>query len=146
MDRFKLHGLISGLLLLWGMAYAGLVYFTFVISTPAHWAALVAKGQIKAEYADYIAALPGWVVPTTVLAALSRLFGALFLLLRLAWAFHLYVLSLGFVTAIMFRGFVLAGVASVIRSSQIALEIVFLLISVFAVWYSKLQIRNGVLK
>ncbi|MFK8053472.1 MAG: hypothetical protein AB8F65_10915 [Woeseiaceae bacterium] len=41
----------------------------------------------------------------------------------------------------MFQGFVLADVASVIRSSQVMLEFGFLAISLFAVWFSKLQIE-----
>lgn len=40
---------------------------------------------------------------------------------------------------IMFRGFVLAGVADVIRPSQIAVEIGFIAISVLAVWFAYKQ-------
>jgi hypothetical protein len=45
----------------------------------------------------------------------------------------------------MFRGFVLADVASVIRGSQVALEIVFLALSGFAVWYAYVNNNNGTL-
>ena len=146
MSKLALHWLVTGFLLLWGTTYAGLVVFTFGISTPNHWAALVSEGRITAAYAEYIAQIPGWVVVITVIAAVTRLFGAIFLLLRLHWAFLLYAVSLGFVTVIMFRGFVLADVASVIRGSQVVLEVVFLSISVFAVWYAHVQSQNGVLK
>jgi hypothetical protein len=146
MNKLVLHWLVSGFLLAWGMAYAGLVFFTFGISTPDHWAALVSEGRITAEYADYISRIPAWVVVITVLAALTRLIGAICLLLRMHWALVAYGVSLGFVTLIMLRGFVLADVASVIRGSQIVLEFVFLSISVFAVWYANRQIQNGVLK
>jgi len=146
MNKLTSHWLITGFLLLWGIAYAALVVFTFSISTPDHWAALVSEGRIKAEYADYISEIPGWIVLITVLAALTRLLGAIFLLLRKSWALLFYAVSLCFVAVIMFRGFVLADVASVIRGSQIVLEFVFVLISVFAVWYANNQIRSGVLK
>jgi hypothetical protein len=146
MNKLVLHWLVSGFLLAWGMAYAGLVFFTFGISTPDHWATLVSEGRITAEYADYISEIPGWVVVITVLAALTRLFGAICLLLRKHWALLFYGVSLCLVTVIMLRGFVLADVASVIRGSQIVLEFVFLSISVFAVWYANRQIQNGVLK
>ena len=146
MNKLTSHLLITGFLLLWGIAYAALVFFTFSISTPDHWATLVSEGRIKAEYADYISEIPGWIVLITVLAALTRLLGAISLLLRKSWALLFYALSLCFVIVIMFRGFVLADVASVIRGSQIVLEFVFVLISVFAVWYANQQIRDGVLK
>lgn len=146
MTRRGFHWLVTGFLLLWGLAYAGLVVFTFGLSTPEHWAALVVEGRITAAYADYIARIPGWVVVITAVAALTRLLGAIALLLRSARALHLYAVSLALVVVIMFRGFVLADVASVIQSSQVALEIAFLLISVFAVWYARKQTRSGVLK
>lgn len=146
MNRSGSHWLVTGILLVWGLAYAGLVVFTFGLSTPEHWAALVAEGRITAAYADYIAAIPGWVVAITAIAALTRLLGAIALLLRSARALHFYAVSLALVVVIMFRGFVLADVASVIRSSQVLLEFVFLLISVFAVWYARNQTRSGVLK
>ena len=146
MNKSTSYWLVTGLLLLWGLAYASLVFFTFGISTPSHWAALVSEGRITAGYADYIAKIPGWVVLITVIAAITRLFGAISLLLRKRWAFLSYAVSLCFVIVIMFRGFVLANVASVIRGSQIMLEFVFLSISIFAVWYTNKQIKNGVLK
>ena len=146
MSKFSWHWLVSGFLLAWGMAYAGLVFFTFGISAPDHWATLVSEGRITAEYAAYIAEIPGWVVVITVIAALTRLLGAVCLLLRKHWALLFYGVSLFFVTLIMLRGFVLADVASVIRVSQIVLEFVFLSISVFAVLYANRQIQNGVLK
>lgn len=132
----KTYWIVTGFLLLWGSAYAGLVLFTFVLSTPEHWAALVSKGRITAAYADYISEIPRWAIGATVTVALTRLFGAVFLALRSLWAFPLYSASLVLVVIIMFRGFVLADVASVIRTSQVVLEFVFLAISVFAVWYS----------
>ena len=140
------YWLVTGFLLVWGLAYAGLVLFTFVISTPDDLATLVAEGRIKPEYATYISHIPGWVVIITFIAALTRLGGAISLLLRRSWALPIYAVSLFLVIIIMFRGFVLADVASVIRTSQIVLEVVFILISVFAVWYAHKQIQKGELK
>lgn len=128
--------LISYCLLAWGLAYAGLVAFSFFVATPDDAAALVAEGVIKPEYADYIAAIPAWVIGVTLLAAITRVLGAMGLVARRAWAFTYYVISLLCVVIIMFRGFVLADVASVIRTSQIGVEILFLVLSIFAVWFS----------
>ncbi len=140
------HWIISGFLFLWGVAYAGLVAFSFGLATPEHWQDLVAEGRITADYAAYIARIPGWVVAITIAAAATRFLGGLSLLFNRAWALPLYAVSLALVVVIMFRGFVLADVASVIRRSQVVLEIVFLLLSVFAVWYAWRQVLSGVLR
>ena len=134
--------IVSGLLFLWGAAYAGLVFFTFFIATEDHWVNLVAQGRIKGEYAVYISQIPDWIIAITVLAAATRFLGGLLLLLRNVWAIYLYAGSLVFVVIIMFRGFILADVANVIRGSQITLEMGFLFLSFFAVYYSNKQCRN----
>lgn len=136
---------ISGFLFLWGVAYFGLVIFSFFVATPEHWATLVSEGRIKAEYAIYISGISAWVIGITLIAALTRLFGGVALLMHNSWAFPSYGVSFILVTVIMFRGFVLADVASVIRESQVALEIAFLAISGFAVWYAYVNTNNGTL-
>lgn len=135
--------IVSGFLFLWGVAYAGLVIFTFNIAGPEHWQSLVEQGRIKAEYAEYIAQIPAWAVALTYLCAASRFVGGLGLVLRRAWALPAYSLSLLAVATLMFRGFVLADVGSVIRTSQIWLEVGFLLLSVFAVWWTAHHRRTG---
>ena len=137
------YWIFSVFLFVWGLAYAGLVIFTFVVSTPSHWQSLIAEGRITAQYAEYIANIPTWVVLTTFLAATSRLLGGFGLLAQKAWAFPAYAVSLLLVLILMFRGFVLADVASVIRTSQIWLEAGFLLLSVAAVWWARYQIGAG---
>jgi hypothetical protein len=136
---------ISIFLLLWGAAYLGLVTFTVFIATPDHWATLVSEGRIKAEYAVYISEIPVWAIGITVVAALTGLFGGVALLMHKSLAFPLYGVSLILVAVIMFRGFVLADVASVIRGSQVVLEIGFLMISTFAVWFAYANTKNGAL-
>lgn len=128
------------------MAYAGLVIFSFVVATPEHWEGLVEQGRITSEYADYIATIPHWVIVLTFLAGLTRLLGGIGLLLQKMWALPAYGVSAILVALLMFRGFVLADVASVIRTSQIWLEAGFLSLSVFAVWWSRHQTLSGVLR
>lgn len=93
----------------------------------------------------YIGEIPTWVIGITLVAALSRLFGGVALLMHNSWALPSYGVSFILVVIIMFRGFVLADVASVIRGSQIALEIAFLALSGFAVWCSYINTNNGTL-
>ena len=137
---------ISLFLLLWALAYLGLVTFTVFNATLDHKAALVSEGRIKAEYAAYISEIPQWAIWTTVVAALTRLFGGVALLMHKSLAFPLYGISIFLVAVIMFRGFVLADVASVIRGSQVVLEIGLLLISIFAVWFAYANTNNGKLR
>lgn len=141
-----IYWLISGFFLLWGIAYAGLVTFTVGIATEDHWNSLVQQGRIKAEYARYIADIPSWVLAITVLAAATRLLGAVGLVMQRSWALPLYVVSLCVVAVIMYRGFFIADVAAVIRPSQVWLEIGFMCLSVAAVWFSYIHVANGTLK
>lgn len=145
MSSLLIHWAVTVFLLLWGLAYAGLVVFTFVLSSPDHWSKLVAEGRITAEYAEYISRIPNWVVAITFIAALTRLLGAVALVFESSFALHSYAISLCFVIVIMYRGFVIANVANVIRNSQKLLELAFLAISFLAVWYAYKQVENGVL-
>ncbi|MFK8015692.1 MAG: hypothetical protein AB8G17_09660 [Gammaproteobacteria bacterium] len=81
----------------------------------------------------------------TVLAALTRLGGAIALMAQHALALPIYSASLAVVALLMFRGFALADVASVIRPSQVALEAAFFALSVLAVWFAFAGTRNGTL-
>ncbi len=135
---------VTALLLLWGLAYAGLVVF-YLFAGAEHWAGLVAQGRILPEYAAYIARIPLWVKLLTLGAAISRLTAGVGLMLRHRWSVALYGISLACVTVIMFRGFVIADVASVIRPSQVWVEALFMALSVFAFWFSLRARKNGYL-
>ncbi|MEL7198265.1 MAG: hypothetical protein AAGL10_08120 [Pseudomonadota bacterium] len=128
---------IAGFLLVWSLAYCGLVYFSFITSSPEAIDDLVKAGTIKPEYAQYIRAIPDWVRALSVGLAVLRVLGSIGLLLRKAWAFEAFSLAFVITMVIMFRGFVIAGVADVIRPSQIFVEIAFIAVSLFAVWFSK---------
>ena len=146
MNELALHWLVTSLLFAWGAAYAALVAFSFFFASPDHWSMLVSEGRISAEYAQYISQIPNWVIALTCAAATSRFAGAVALALRSAWAYPIYLISVVFVAVIMFRGFVLAGVARVISRDQIALEIGFLMLSIFAAVYSYHSCKTGLLR
>ena len=137
--------LVSGVLLVWGLAYLWLTFFSFVLADSEDWNSMVEKGRILPEYVEYIAQIPNWVIGITAVAALSRLGGAVGLLFCQRWSIWAYALSLGCVAVIMFRGFVLADVASVIRTSQLWVEALFMAMSIFAVWFSVRVFRLGLL-
>ncbi|NNC77672.1 MAG: hypothetical protein HKN77_06865 [Woeseiaceae bacterium] len=136
---------VTGFLIVWGLAYTGLVVFSFLLSTEDHWAELVAQGRITAEYAAYISEIPGWAVFLTMVIALTRLLGGIALAFQSSWAVPIYAISLCIVCVIMFRAFVLADVASVIHTSQVFLEAGVMALSIFSVWFSYRQHHLGIL-
>jgi hypothetical protein len=145
-STLALHWSVTVFLLIWGASYTALVVFSFFIASPAHWAKLVSDGRITAEYAQYISEIPAWVIAFSCVAAATRLGGAVALALRTTWAYPIFLASFVFVAVIMFRGFILAGVAQVISRDQIALELAFLGLSMFAVVYSFYACKTGLLR
>lgn len=137
--------IIAGILLLWAVAYAWLTFFSFVLADAGDWSAMVDKGYILPEYVDYIGRIPFWAVGLTAIAAVTRLAGAAGLVLRKRWSTWAYGLSLFCVIIIMFRGFVLADITSVIRTSQIWVEALFMGLSLFAYGFSLRMSKSRVL-
>ncbi len=137
------YWLVAAVLSIWAMAYGWLVTFTFMLATPADFNELVESGRILPEYRDYVFAIPDWAIALTGLAAITRIGGAVGLLLRRRWSFRWYLWSLACVVILMYRGFFVSNVAEVIRPSQIAVEILFLLLSFFAVGFSFWAGRQG---
>ena len=80
------------------------------------------------------------------LAAVTRLLGAISLLLRRAWALPLFTVSTLFFLVALYRAFVLAGVASVMSAGHIATELVFLTLGILAIWLAHSSKSRGILK
>jgi K+ transporter len=76
----------------------------------------------------------------------TRLLGAIGLLLRRAWALPLYIISVVFFLGALYRAFVLANVSSVMSGAHISVELVFLALSIFAVWFARENKSKGILK
>ena len=132
-------------MLIWGIAYAWLSFFSFVLATPQDWASMVKNGRILPEYVEYISRIPDWIIAFTATAAFTRLFGSIGLALKKTWAIPMYSISLVCVIVIMFRAFVLVDVTSVIRTSQVWVEVLFMALSIFAVWFSLRSKTQGLL-
>jgi len=131
-----LFWVISIALLLWGLGGAS-IYVAYFIETPKQFAETAEIAANRQAYADYIANIPFWAIAVGIVAAVTRLLGAVGLLLRRAWALPLYICSIVFFLVALFRAFVLANVASVMSGSHIAVELVFVALSIFAVWFAK---------
>ncbi|MGH7519419.1 MAG: hypothetical protein ACREOC_18455 [Gemmatimonadales bacterium] len=104
--------LISIALLLWGVGGAS-IYVAYFIEAPDQFAETAEIAGNRQAYADYIANIPFWAIAVGIIAAVTRLLGAVGLLLRRAWALPLYIFSVVFFLAALYRAFVLANVASV---------------------------------
>ena len=132
-------------LLLWGLGGAS-IYVAYFVETPEEFAQTAERAANREAYAEYIENIPYWAIAVGIIAALTRLIGAFGLLLRRAWALPLYVLSLVFFLAALYRAFVLASVADVMSGPHIAVEIAFLTLSVFAIWFAHKNKSTLVLK
>lgn len=137
------YWVISGLLLLVGIGYAALVAEAFFLFTPDDFDRLVTVGAILPGYSDYVQHLPSWIVALSVCKAVARILGGIGLLLRKSWAITMYIVSFSASCVIFFRGFLLEGVASVERPSQVGLEAFFFALSIYAVWFAVRSALRG---
>lgn len=140
-----LFWVISIALLLWGLGGAS-IYLGYFMETPQEFAETAEIAENRQAYAEYIANIPAWAITVGIIAALTRLLGAICLLLRRAWALPLYVISMVLFMVAFYRAFALADVASVMSGPHIAVELVFIVFSVFAVWFAHENQSKGILK
>ena len=136
---------ISIALLLWGLGGAS-IYIAYFIETPEEFALTAETAANRQAYADYVANIPFWAIAVGMIAAMTRLLGAIGLLVRRAWALPLYIVSTVFFLIALYRAFVLANVSSVMSGPHIFVEIAFLALSIFGVWYARENISKGILK
>lgn len=140
-----LFWVISVALLLWGFAGAS-IYITYFIETPEEYAEMVETVASRQAYADYVANIPFWAITVGIIAAAARLLGAIGLLLRRAWVLPLYFISLVFFLVALYRAFILANAASAMSGPHIAIQLVFVALSIFAVWFAYENKSRGILK
>jgi len=140
------YWIVAVILLLWGLGYLALIAEAFFIMRPEDFDRLVSAGMILPGYGDYVQHLPQWIVMLTLLKGFARLCGAIALLFRKRWATALYALSLAISCIIFFRGFVLDGRASFEAPTQISLDVVFFLLSVYALYFAIAARWRGILR
>ncbi len=142
---FLLFWIVSFILLLWGFAGAS-IYIALLFETPEEFAASAEDAAHAEIYADYVANIPAWAIGAGIAAAAARLFGAIGLLTRRAWALPLYVISLAFFLAALYRAFVLSNAATAMSLPHIGIQVVFTLLTIFAIWFSFTMKSKGVLR
>jgi hypothetical protein len=133
------------LLLIWGLGGTS-IYVAYLIETPQEFAASAETAAHRDAYADYVADIPAWAIAIGMIAAAARLLGAIALLLRRAWALPLYVVSLTFFLAALYRAFVLANAGEVMGEAHIAVEAMFVGLNLFAIWFAYDSKARGLLR
>ena len=116
------------------------------METPDQFASTAETAANREAYANYIEEIPAWAIGAGIIAALTRLLGAVSLLLRRAWALPLYIVSAICFSVALYRAFVLADVADVMNPAHIAVEGAFVALSLFAIWFAYANRANGVLR
>lgn len=139
------YWLISLFLLAWG-SLGLLVYVFYFIQTPEEYAHGVEDAAHHASYAAYVAAIPAWAIAAGVAAALARFIAAVGLMMRRACAAPLFAASLVIFLVALFRAFVLGGAGEAMSTRHIVIEIIFVALSLFAVWFAYTNKKRGVLR
>jgi len=139
-----LFWVISVALLLWGIGGAS-IYVAYFLETPDEFARSAESPENREAYAQYVSSIPAWATGVGIVAAIARLLAALCLLLRRAWALPLYIVSLIFFSIALYRAFVVANAATVMSGAHIGVQIVFLALSVFTIWFAGQKKSKGVL-
>lgn len=132
-------------LFLWGMFSLSIYVFYVFVETPAEFAKTAEDAAHREAYAQYVANIPAWALALAALAALARVLGALCLVLRRRMAVPLYAASLVLFLATLFRAFVLDAAASAMSARHIGVEVAFVVLGVFAVWFALRSKSRGIL-
>lgn len=94
---------------------------------------------------EYFEAFPSWAVGTWALAVWSSLLGSLALLMRKAWAVHLFVLQLVGLALTTVYNFVLTDAAAVMGGGALVFSSLIWLIAISMLFYAYKMMKRGVL-
>jgi len=135
----KWFWVIGGVALLWNLMGVA-AYIGMSMMTPE----MAAEGYGQA-FADIFAAKPAWAVGAFAIAVFSGLLGCIALLLRKTWATGLFIVSLLGIIVHNVWG-VMAGTLAVIGTTDKAMSVAVVIISVFLIWFARKMTARGILK
>lgn len=130
------YWIVAVLALCWG-AVACFAYVSQVTMSAAEFAALPPEQQ------DMLNALPVWVTGVYAVAVWSALGGAIGLLLRKAWAYHLFVISLVAVVVQFGWIFLATDILATMGISAIYFPLFIFVVGTFLVWFSEMARTRG---
>lgn len=98
------------------------------------------------EQLAYFYGIPTWAVITWGIATWGALLGSLAMLVRLRFAYPLFIISLLAVLATSFENFVLSNGVEIMGAVGVVFSGVIVAISIFLVFFSRAMLQRGVLR
>lgn len=136
---------VAVVLLVWSTFHA-FVYLALLMQTPEEYASGAETAEKAAAYAEYVRNIPPWSLATAVLAAVLRLVAAFGLLFRRALSAPLFAVAAVLFLVTLARGFLFDAAAEVLSARHIAVEIVLVLFSLYAIFFSMRSRAKGYLR
>lgn len=132
--------IIGGLLAVWNLS--GLyMYYQMSITTPEQ---LEAAGY-NAQQIAHVLSTPAWAHSAYAIAVNAGVLGAIFLLLRKAWAVPMFVLSLAGALLQDIDAYFIRGALDHFDAVWLVIPILVIAICVFEIWYSRAAKAKGLL-
>ncbi|TVZ59785.1 hypothetical protein NA63_2322 [Flavobacteriaceae bacterium MAR_2010_105] len=101
------------------------------------------REQYTAEQLELMANTPSWVTAAFALAVFGGIVGAIALLLRKKWAYHLFLISLLAVTAQMIYNLFVIDSIAIYGPGAAAMTAMIILFALLLLWFSKKAISKG---
>lgn len=121
--------IMGGAALVWNLIGV-MQYVTRVSMSEAAVAGLPANQQA------FLQDIPGWATAAFAIATNAAALGCVLLLLRKAWAYPLFIMSLLALLVQNYHGFVLADGAAAFGAGGVVLTILIIAIGAYLIWYS----------
>ena len=137
--------IVAVLLLVWAVFHS-FVYVALFVQSPEEYARSVETAEHAAAYAEYVENIPAWSLATAVFAAVLRLVAAFGLLFRRAFALPLFAAAAVLFLIALARGFFFDNAAEALSGRHIAVEIVLVALSLYAVFFSMKAKSRGYLR
>jgi hypothetical protein len=102
--------------------------------------------QFTPEQLDYFYSIPAWAVAAWAIAVWGSVLGALAMLLRMRWAFHLFVISFAAMLASSVQSFLLSNGLEMMGTGGAIFSAVIVVVGVFLIVYNRAMLRRGVLR
>lgn len=135
------YWVVTVLAILWN-AFGAYDYFMSKTGGDAY---LKTSGMTDAQIA-HMHAYPLWMTADWAIGVWGGLLGALLLLARTRYAFHVFVASLAAFVVMLIYTYVLSDGGKVMGPQAMAFSLVILAGCLFFVWYSRMMTRRGVLR
>jgi hypothetical protein len=135
------YWVVTVVAILWN-AFAAYDYFMNKTGGDAY---MKKAGMTDAQIA-HMHAFPVWMTADWAIGVWGGLLGALLLLARTRYAFHVFVASLAAFVVMLVYTYVLSDGAKVMGQQGMIFNMIILAGCLFFVWYSRLMTKRGVLR